>query len=66
VGFVYIVRVDYSLFASLDPAQEEPEVEAQVEQAEEANPEPEPEQGKPQCIKPPSLTFNFNLYLMLR
>jgi hypothetical protein len=32
------------LFHSLDPAQEELELEAQVDQAEEAN--PEPEQGK--------------------
>jgi hypothetical protein len=41
-----------SLFASLDPTHEEPELEAQVEQAKEANPEPEPEQSKPRCITP--------------
>jgi hypothetical protein len=42
----------------LDPTHEEPELEAQVDQAEEAN--PEPEQGKPRCITPPSFTFIFN------
>jgi hypothetical protein len=36
------------LFHSLDPVPEELELEAQVEKAEEAN--PEPEQGKPQSI----------------
>jgi hypothetical protein len=53
---------------SLDPAHEEPELEAQVKQAEEANPEPEPEpeQGKPQCITPPSLTFILNCYLYVK
>jgi hypothetical protein len=34
--------------APLDPTHEEPELEAQVEQVEEANPEPNP--GKPECI----------------
>jgi hypothetical protein len=38
----------YSLCASLDPTHEEPEVKAQVDPTEEAN--PEPEQGKPRCI----------------
>jgi hypothetical protein len=38
--------------ASLDPAQEEPELEAQVDPTEEANPELEPEQGKSRCITP--------------
>jgi hypothetical protein len=38
------------LFYSLDPAHKESELEAQVDQVEEANPEPKPEQGKPQCI----------------
>jgi hypothetical protein len=53
---------------SLDPTHEEPELEAQVEQAKEANPEPEPEpeQGKPQCITPPSLTFILNCYLYVK
>jgi hypothetical protein len=37
---------------SLDPVQEESELEAQVDQAKEANPEPEPEQGKHRCITP--------------
>jgi hypothetical protein len=41
VGFLYIVIDDYSLLASLDPMHEEPLLEAQIEQAEEANPEPE-------------------------
>jgi hypothetical protein len=36
-------HANYSHFASLDPAQEELELEAQVDQAEDANPEPEPE-----------------------
>jgi hypothetical protein len=39
-------HANYSILASLDPAHEEPEVEAQVNPIEEANPEPEPEQGK--------------------
>jgi hypothetical protein len=38
---------NYSLLASLDPAHEEPKVEAQVDSTEEANLELEPEQGKP-------------------
>jgi hypothetical protein len=52
-------HANHSLFALLDPMQEELELESQVEQAKEANPElePEPEQGKPQCITPPSLTY---------
>jgi hypothetical protein len=33
-------HANYSLFASLDPVHEEPELEAQVDQAEEANPSP--------------------------
>jgi hypothetical protein len=39
-----------SLFSSLDRMHEEPELKTQVELAEEANPELEPEQGKPGCI----------------
>jgi hypothetical protein len=39
---------------SLDPAHDEPELEAQVDEAEKANPEPEPEQVKPRCITPNS------------
>jgi hypothetical protein len=46
-----------SLFASLDPAQEKPELEAQLDQGEEANPDPECEQSKPRCITQLSLTF---------
>jgi hypothetical protein len=49
-----------SLFASLDPVQEKPELEAQVDQGEEANPDPEPEQSKPWCITQLSLTFVLN------
>jgi hypothetical protein len=45
-----IVLILVILFHSLDPTHEEPELEAQVDQAEEANPELEPEQDKPQCI----------------
>jgi hypothetical protein len=43
-------HANYSLFASLDPTHEEPEVEAQVDPIEEAN--PELEQDKPRCITP--------------
>jgi hypothetical protein len=57
-------HANYSLLASLDPAHEEPEVEAQVDPTEETN--PEPEQGKPRCITPPSLTFTLNCYLHVK
>jgi hypothetical protein len=40
----------YSLRASLDPAHEESEVEAPTDPTDEANLEPEPDQGKPRCI----------------
>jgi hypothetical protein len=43
-------HTNYSLHASLDLAHEEPEVEAPADPTEEANPEPEPEQGKPRYI----------------
>jgi hypothetical protein len=56
-------HANYSLLASLDPVHEEPEVEAQVDPTEEANPEPEPEQGKPRCIKPHSLSIVY-LYIL--
>jgi hypothetical protein len=36
---------------------EEPEMEVQAEQVETEETNPEPEQGKPRCITPPSLTF---------
>jgi hypothetical protein len=52
-----IVPILVILFHSLDPMHEVPKLEAQFNQAEEANPEPEHEQGKPQCITPPPLTF---------
>jgi hypothetical protein len=56
-------HVNYSLLALLDPAHEDPEVEAQVEQAEEAN--PEPEQGKPPCITPnPLLLILVNTFIL--
>jgi hypothetical protein len=45
---------------SLDPTQEEPEMEGHVGQAEEANPEPEPEQGRPRCTNQCSLSFILN------
>jgi hypothetical protein len=51
-------HANYSLLASLEPAHEELEVEAQVNPTEEAN--PEPEQGKLRCTTPPSLTFVLN------
>jgi hypothetical protein len=38
------------LHHTVDPTPEEPELEAQVDLTEEAN--PKPEQGKPWCIKP--------------
>jgi hypothetical protein len=40
-------HANYSLCASLDPAREEPKVEAQVDPTKETNLKPEPEQGKP-------------------
>jgi hypothetical protein len=52
------------LFHSLDLAQEEPELEAQVNQAKEAN--SEPDQDKPRCITQPPLTFNLNLYFYVK
>jgi hypothetical protein len=58
-------HANYSLLASLDPAHEEPEVEAQVDPTEETNPEPEPEQDKPRCIKPPSLSFVYLCILFM-
>jgi hypothetical protein len=41
---------NYSLHASLDPAHEEPEVDAPADPTKEANPEPDPNQSKPRCI----------------
>jgi hypothetical protein len=49
---------------SLHPAHEELELEAQVEQAKEAN--PELEQDKPRCITPQSLNFILNRYLYVK
>jgi hypothetical protein len=56
---------NYSLCASLDPAHEEPEVEAPADPTEEANSEPEPKQGKPRCITPKSLTFIFEFNIIM-
>jgi hypothetical protein len=59
-------HTNYSLRASLDPAHEEPEMEAPADPTEESNPEAEPEQDKPQCITPQSLTFifEFNIFML--
>jgi hypothetical protein len=59
----YLHHANYSRLASLDPVHEEPKLEAQVKQAEEANLEPELDQDKPWCITPQSLTFILNCYL---
>jgi hypothetical protein len=48
------------LLYSLDPAQEETELEAHIDPPEKANPESEPEKDKPQCITPPYLSFVLN------
>jgi hypothetical protein len=54
------------LLHSLDPVNEEPELEVQTKQvpAEETN--PKPEQGKPRGITPQSLTFifEFNIFML--
>jgi hypothetical protein len=61
VDHVIVHHANHSLFmCSLDPDCEEPELEAQAEQAEEAN--PELEQGMFRCITPQSLTL-FDVYL---
>jgi hypothetical protein len=49
---------------SLDPAREEPELEVQTEQAEEAN--TDLKQGKTRCITPQSLNFIWITTFMLR
>jgi hypothetical protein len=46
---------------SLDPMEEEPKLEAQVDQAEEANLEHKTEQGKARCI----LKLCFMFYLIM-
>jgi hypothetical protein len=43
-------HTNYSVRVSLDPAHEEPKVEAPADPTKEAN--PKPEQGHPQCITP--------------
>jgi hypothetical protein len=50
-------HTNYNLYASLDPALEEPEVEAPADPTEEANPELKLEQDMFWCITPQSLTF---------
>jgi hypothetical protein len=49
------------LLHSLDPGNEELELEVQAEQDQAKDTNPEPEQGKPRCITPSSLTFILNL-----
>jgi hypothetical protein len=51
------------LLHSLDPGNEEPELEVQAEQVQAEDTNPKPEQGKPRCITPKSLTFILSLYL---
>jgi hypothetical protein len=51
------------LLHSLDPGNEEPELEVQAEQVQAEDTNPEPEQGKPQCVTPKSLTFILSLYI---
>jgi hypothetical protein len=58
-------HTNYSLlFHSLDPAREELDFKVQAEQAEEAK--TDPEQGKPRCITPQSLTLILNHYLYVK
>jgi hypothetical protein len=49
------------LLHSLDPGNEEPELEVKAEQEQAEDTNPEPELGKPRCITPQSLTFILNL-----
>jgi hypothetical protein len=51
---------------SLDPVNEEPELEVQIEQVPAKETNPEPEQGTPRCITPQSLTFifEFNIFML--
>jgi hypothetical protein len=48
------------LLRSLDPVNEESELKVQAEQERVEDTNPEPEQGKPRCITPLSLTFVLN------
>jgi hypothetical protein len=57
---MYIMLILVISLYSLHPTLEEPKLEAQADQVEEANPEPGPEQGKPRCITPQFLTFILN------
>ncbi len=54
------------LLHSLDPVNEELELEVQAEQVQDEETNPEPEQGKPRCITPQSLTFifEFNIFML--
>jgi hypothetical protein len=49
------------ILRSLDPVDEEPELEVQAEQDQAKDTNPEPEQGKARCITLQSLTFILNL-----
>jgi hypothetical protein len=49
------------LLHSLDPGNEEPELEVRAEQDQAEDTNLEPEQGKPRCITPQPLTFILNL-----
>jgi hypothetical protein len=51
---------------SLDPTCKELELEDQAEQAQVEEANHEPEQGKPRCITPQSLTFILISIFMLR
>jgi hypothetical protein len=42
------------------------ELEVQAEQVQAKETNPKPEQGKPRCITPPSLSFILNLYLYVK
>jgi hypothetical protein len=51
---------------SLDPVNEEPELEVQAEQVPAKETNLEPEQGKPWCITPQSLIFILNLIFYVK
>jgi hypothetical protein len=51
---------------SLDPVNEEPELEVQAEQVLAKETNLEPEQGKPRCITPQSLIFILNLIFYVK
>jgi hypothetical protein len=63
--FIWSCQVHHAnislLLYSLDPVNEEPELEVQAEQVQAEETNPEPEQGKPRYITPQSLTYILNL-----